>query len=188
MSVAMDHRGPWTLEDVLALPDDGSHTRHELIAGTLIVSPSPTYPHQRVAYRLGSVLRQAAEAAGADVEVFESVNVTTPSGLLIPDIAVVDGAAARDAGLTLPGSAMVAVVEIVSAFSRRIDRLVKPGLYAEAGVPAYWRVETEPALALSAYVLRDGTYREVAAGRPGMPVEISMPFPVCLDVSALAAG
>jgi len=153
MSVATDHAGPWTVQDVLALADDGTHTRHELIDGQLIVSPAPGYPHQRASRRLAALLDQAAVASGAAVEVFEAVNVVTPSGLVIPDIAVAYADAARSAELSLPASAMAAVVEIVSPATRRIDRLVKPGVYAEAGIPTYWRVELHPAPALTVFTL-----------------------------------
>lgn len=33
MSIAIGHVGPWMATDVLALPDDGTHTRHELVDG-----------------------------------------------------------------------------------------------------------------------------------------------------------
>lgn len=43
MSVAaIDHTGPWTVADVLALPEDRSH-RYELLGESLIVSPPPAY-------------------------------------------------------------------------------------------------------------------------------------------------
>ncbi len=60
------------------------------------------------------------------------------------------------------------IVEVVSAHSRRTDRFAKPGEYAEAGIGIYWRVETEPVVALHAFVLRDGTY--VPAGPDDPPV------------------
>jgi Uma2 family endonuclease len=33
------------------------------------------------------------------------------------------------------------LVEVVSKDSRREDREIKPGLYAQGGVPEYWRIE-----------------------------------------------
>lgn len=185
MSVAIEHTGPWTVADVLALPDDGTHARHEIIDGTLIVSPAPGYPHQRVSRRLAILLEQAAQAAGAAVEIFEAVNVETSSGLMIPDIAVVHAQAARYAQLTLPASAMVAVIEIVSPSTRRIDRLVKPGVYAEAGIPCYWRLELEPAATLSGFFLREGQYVEAAVVRTGRPVTVPVPYPVKVDLEQL---
>jgi Uma2 family endonuclease len=185
MSVAIDHAGPWTVADVLALPDDGTHTRHELIDGMLIVSPAPGYPHQRASRRLATLLEQAAQAAGVAVEVFEAVNVETPAGLVIPDVAVVQAEAARRAELTLPASAMVAVIEIVSPSTRRFDRLVKPGVYAEAGIPAYWRVELEPTVTLSVFALRRGKYTETTVVHAGEPAAVSVPYAIKIDLAHL---
>jgi Uma2 family endonuclease len=41
----------------------------------------------------------------------------------------------------IPVSAVVLAVEVVSPGSRAMDRFTKPGLYAGAGIPYYWRVE-----------------------------------------------
>jgi Uma2 family endonuclease len=54
------------------------------------------------------------------------------------------------------------VVEVVSPSSRKTDRFAKPGEYDEAGIPLFWRVETEPDLLLLAHRLVDGAYRQVA--------------------------
>ncbi len=59
----------------------------------------------------------------------------------------------RDVGL---------VVEVVSRASRRTDRYAKPGDYAEAGIPLFWRLEAAPALALHAFALAGSGYAEVA--------------------------
>ncbi len=48
---------PFTAADLDALPDDGR--RYELIDGVLIVSPAPSYPHQRAASNLHVLLRSA---------------------------------------------------------------------------------------------------------------------------------
>ena len=37
------HADPWTTEALYALPEDGM--RHELLDGTLLVSPPPSVPH-----------------------------------------------------------------------------------------------------------------------------------------------
>lgn len=39
-----------TIEELLALPDDGM--RHELLDGEHVVTPAPNVPHQRVLARL----------------------------------------------------------------------------------------------------------------------------------------
>lgn len=57
------------------------------------------------------------------------------------------------------------VVEVVSPHSRRTDRFAKPGEYADAGIGIYLRLETEPELALHAFVLSGTTY-EAAPSSP----------------------
>ena len=92
MSVALaEHTGPWTADDVEALPDAGDHARFEVYeGGVLVVSPAPGVGHQRASYWLHRALSQAAVAADADVEVLEAVNVALPGGkLLVPDVVVV---------------------------------------------------------------------------------------------------
>jgi hypothetical protein len=82
MSVALvDHTGPWTADDVEALPDAGDHARFEVYeGGVLVVSPAPGVGHQRASYRLHRALAQAALTAGGDAEVLEAVNVACPAG------------------------------------------------------------------------------------------------------------
>ena len=82
MSVALaDHTGPWTADDVEALPDSGDHARFEVYeGGVLVVSPAPGVGHQRASYRLHRALAQAALTTGADAEVLEAVNVRRQSG------------------------------------------------------------------------------------------------------------
>ena len=66
-------------------------------------------------------------------------------------------------------SAFALVVEVVSDGSRREDREVKPKIYAQAGIPAYWRVEedSDGGAVVYQYELRrfastdDATYAEV---------------------------
>ena len=92
MSVALtEHTGPWTADDVEALPDAGDHARFEIYEGGVLVgSPAPGVGHQRASYRLHRALAQAAITAGADAEVLEAVNVALPGGkLLVPGVVVV---------------------------------------------------------------------------------------------------
>ncbi|MEE1930992.1 hypothetical protein V1J52_22905 [Streptomyces sp. TRM 70351] len=46
MGVAIDHTGPWTVADVLALPEDRT-IRYELLGASLLMSPAPGIRHQR---------------------------------------------------------------------------------------------------------------------------------------------
>jgi hypothetical protein len=58
MSIALaEHTGPWTADDVEALPDAGDHARFEVYeGGVLVVSPAPGAGHQRASYWLHRAL------------------------------------------------------------------------------------------------------------------------------------
>lgn len=66
------------------------------------------------------------------------------------------GAAPGDFGL---------VAEITSPATRKTDLFAKPGEYAEAGIPLFWRIDIEPELAVYAFRLEDGRYSPAAEAR-----------------------
>jgi Uma2 family endonuclease len=183
VSVALvEHTGPWTPDDVEALPDLGDHARFEVYeGGVLVVSPAPGITHQRASYWLHQYLARAAAVAGANVDVLEAVNVILPGGkLLVPGIVVVAAEAADQATTRLSYDAVLAVVEIVSPSTQSIDRAIKPGMYAAAAIPVYWRVELDPpkivvcSLSRGRYVTRT----TLTAGTRG---RITRPFALELD-------
>jgi Uma2 family endonuclease len=179
-----EHQGPWTVDDVLGLPED-THSRIELVGGSLMMSPAPGLGHQRASQRLYVALSRAAEANGAPVEVFETINVVVPDGLLIPDLAVVDIEVAESGGVTVNGSDVLAVVEIASPSTRITDRRLKPALYAAAGIAHYWRVELEPAPRIHAAALAGGAFRTPTVAHAGAEHTLDMGFPVPLDPASL---
>nr|WP_011265278.1 Uma2 family endonuclease [Streptomyces sp. FQ1]AAX51383.1 unknown [Streptomyces sp. FQ1] len=185
MSVAHSHAGPWTLDAVLALPEDTTQ-RVELVGGQLMMSPAPGLPHQRASHRLHVLLEQAAEAAGADVEVFEGINVIVPDGLLIPDLAVIDAVAAEESPVAVPAQDVLAVVEIASPSTRVTDRKLKPALYAAAGIEHYWRIELEPAPRLLVGRLQNGSYADLPPFLAGAVAHVDEPFPVAFDPASLS--
>jgi Uma2 family endonuclease len=188
MSVALvEHTGPWTADDVEALPDAGDHARFEVYeGGILVVSPAPGVGHQRASYWLHRALARAAVAAGADVEVLEAVNVALPGGkLLVPDVVVVAADAVGETTTRLPGEAVAAVIEVVSPSTMSMDRAVEPAMYAEAGIPVYWRVELQSAPRVVACSLSRGRYITRATLVAGTPGRITRPFVVELDPADL---
>ncbi|MGW0659705.1 Uma2 family endonuclease [Streptodolium elevatio] len=182
------HVGPWTLEQVLALPEDRSH-RTELIGGSLLMSPNPAPPHQTAARRLANALESAVAAAGAPLVVWDAVNVVMPYGMLIPDLVVVDLAAAEevfDSGAaTVSSEAVSVVVEVASPSNRRADVVMKSKLYAEAGIPWYWRLDLRPAPSLTVGELVAGTYVERLVVPSGQTATWQEPFPMSLDPGSL---
>ncbi|MFB8314697.1 Uma2 family endonuclease [Streptomyces sp. NPDC055961] len=183
MSVAHSHVGPWTLDDVLALPED-TMQRIELVGGQLMMSPAPGLPHQRASHRLHVLLEQAAAKTGAAVEVFEAINIVVPDGLLIPDLAVIDAAAAGET-TAVHAHDVLMVVEIASPSTRIVDKKLKPSLYAAAGIPQYWRLELEPAPRLLIGRLRPGGYVDDAPLLSGAVTHLDEPFPLTIDPGTL---
>jgi Uma2 family endonuclease len=181
------HVGPWSIDDVEALPDNGDHSRYELLnPGVLTVSPASGTVHQRVCRKLANLLDTAAIVAGAEVEILEGVGIEMPSGrLAAPDIAVVDGSYADTNPARYPAAMVHAVVEIVSLATHQHDRMIKPPLYAEAGIPVYWRMELVDNPFLSVARLQGSQYVELIIAPSGQPTAIPFPFPVKLDPAAL---
>jgi Uma2 family endonuclease len=51
------HVGPWTVADLLAMPEDG--IRYEVVDGALIVNPPPALGHQTYSRRLANLIEVA---------------------------------------------------------------------------------------------------------------------------------
>ncbi|MEV7003904.1 Uma2 family endonuclease [Streptomyces sp. NPDC093982] len=186
MSVAMtDHVGPWTVDQVLALPED-RRTRYELLGESLLMTPAPGIRHQRASFRLHVALDAAAQAAGAAVEVLEAVNVVTVDGLFVPDIVVADAGATAEDAVRIDADAVLLVVELVSPGNAPMDRTVKPGYYARAGIPHFWRVEFAPAPRLIMLKLSGSRYIEQATALPGAVTKVDEPFPFSIDPAGIA--
>jgi Uma2 family endonuclease len=179
------HGGPWTVDDVLALDEDRRY-RYELLGESLVMSPAPGLRHQRAAYRLHVALDAAARAASAPVEVLEAINVTLPSGLVVPDIVVADAGATAEDAVSIDAEAVLLVVELVSPGNATMDRRFKPLLYAEAGIPAYWRLEADPAPMLVISELEGGRYLERTTALAGTVTRVDTPFPFEIDPAGLA--
>lgn len=182
MSVAAVHPDPWTVDALFALPEDGM--RHELLDGTLLVSPPPAVAHQLAARRLVGML---ATSAPPDVEVLEAVGVQVPAGLVVPDVVVAFAVAVHAGKRQLAAGDVVAVIEIVSPSSRSYDRRWKPEIYAEAGIGYFGRVELElpggPGIEI--FELTAGRYHEVVRVRGAERAVVQMPFAVELTPAEL---
>ena len=175
-------REGWVEADLDRLPDDGN--RYELIDGSLHVTPPPTDLHNEIGDDLRAVLKAAAPPGW---RVIHELGVRVPAGNLIPDLVGLRPEAERDVHWREAKDVALAV-EIESRSSRRNDRRTKPELYAEAGIPAYWRVErNQEGPHLHAYELADGEYVQVAWVRPGVAWRATSPFPVLLEPGTWAS-
>lgn len=176
------HIGPWTEQDLVALPE--GLQRYELVEGRLLVSPSPAVPHQMISLNLAAVLKASLPKG---LVVVEAVGVRLANHtVFIPDVVVAERAAAlANRSGTLDASVVRLVVEIVSPGSGTMDRLTKPALLAQAGVPSYWRAEPEEGPDVHAFSLEGDHYVEVASARPGELLVVSFPAPLSLDPAEL---
>lgn len=127
----------WTYEQVkdMDLPFDW-----ELVDGAVVVRGMAKWWHDQVRDQLLLALASArVQPYVVNVErcvLLDDHNVTKP------DVVVIDktGLDFFELECTSPESVVLAV-EVVSPGSRAADRFRKPGQYAEAGIPYYWRVE-----------------------------------------------
>ena len=157
-AIELQRPGDWRFDQLDALPDDGR--RYEVVDGLLLVSPAPTFWHQAVG---AALLRQLSAQATDDWRVLLALGLPLGTDGRVPDLSVVSSRAPLRPGAPLPGPEHVGlVVEVVSPSSRKTDRFAKPGEYAEARIPLFWRVETEPDLLVVAHRLRGGAYEQVA--------------------------
>lgn len=124
----------WTEADLEVLPDDGH--RYEICDGSLLVTPPPTDSHQSVGFKLAATLDAAAPKGW---RVLPELGVRVPGGNFIPDIAVLYPHGARGV-VWREASDVALVVEVASESTEINDKGTKALKYAQAGIPAYWRV------------------------------------------------
>jgi Uma2 family endonuclease len=179
----LEHPEPWTEEEFFALGE--TPNRIELIDGSLWVSPAPSKRHQHIAYLLTVGLYTSAEQAG--LLVLQDVNLRLAGGRIVqPDIVVAD---TDDLGTTVEAAEARLVVEVVSPSNAGTDRLLKPQLYAAAGIGWYLRVEQpEDSVELHLHRLADGCYGRAEVAGPGQRLTSGEPFPFAVDVSSLLRG
>ncbi|CAA9311749.1 MAG: hypothetical protein AVDCRST_MAG68-1394 [uncultured Gemmatimonadetes bacterium] len=132
----------WSYAEFERLPDDGN--RYEVIAGELVVSPSPRPKHQRALVRLTSALEGFTQAHGLGEVYPGPIDVLFGEGdYLAPDLVFVRRERAGVVSERAIESAPDLVVEIISPCTALRDRGIKRERYALFGVPLYWVVDIE---------------------------------------------
>ncbi|MFI6205470.1 Uma2 family endonuclease [Streptomyces sp. NPDC051041] len=175
--------GGWTADDPDRLPDLPPHT--ELIDGSLVFVGPQTLFHSRAVDFFNWQLQSPAPAEFEVVREF-TIDIDRQNRPE-PDVIVVHGDVVEDPERTrYPAEAVLLAVEVVSADSVSRDRETKPLKYARAGIPHYWRVESEKGLAaVHAFELEPttGAYTGVGIFRERM--KVSAPFPLDLDLTGI---
>lgn len=168
--------GPWTEPDLHSFPQDGH--RYEIVDGALHVTPPLSVAHLAAVQALVAALRPAAPDGWW---VCDRLGVAIGASHLIPDVTVLRP---QSSGQIWSDPRDVAlVVEVEEAASRRYDRLLKPALYAEGGIPAYWRVELGPSPVIRMYELTNAGY-ELTRTVDG-PEHVNTPYPMWLPADKL---
>jgi Uma2 family endonuclease len=173
--------GGWSVDDLEGLPEDGH--RRELLDGVLLMSPSPTDLHQDIAWRLAAAL-DATIPDGYRVTQAVEVRISQRRSFIPDVLVVVSRGADRPRGWYPPHEVAIAV-EIVSQSSRAMDRITKPALYAQAGIPHYWRIETEDAVVVETFDLDLEHDIYVRTGRWTEVVKLSQPWPLEVSIDQL---
>jgi Uma2 family endonuclease len=175
-----DDSGPWTVDDLLALPDA---SRYEIFDGSLLVTPSPATPHVHTVYRLRRALERQAPTRLAVVTEGWGV-YANETNYWVPDLLVVPESAFSRGGKGIHPQAVLLAVEVVSPSNPGNDLFLKRSVYAEIGIPEYWIVDgRDPSLTV--LQIGDGGYREIAVCRPGQVWATDTPFPLTIDPAAL---
>jgi Uma2 family endonuclease len=135
----------WTVEQVLALPDDGN--RYEVVDGELLVTPAPMFRHQdtilALVRRLEPFVRSNSvghlSISPADIELDDHT-------LVQPDIFVFELPGGKRPGAWKDIRNLLLAIEVLSPSTARADRQVKRRRYQRQGIPEYWIVDLDARL------------------------------------------
>ena len=176
MTLPWNHRIPMSWEDYEEL---GSNFRGEYIDGFLIMSPSPTGPHQDISYhlakRIDAVLPKSAHFR-------EAWGWKPGSDEFIPDLVVFDRKDATDSRRL--SAIPHLVVEILST-DWAADIFKKAAKYAATGLERYWIVDPAGP-EIMVYELRQGVFVETARHVPGTVATLDVgPAEITIDPADL---
>ncbi len=146
---------PFTFDDWFALPE--SWERIEVLAGEVVITPTPVVLHQHVVgelmFRLYDVLEKARLGT-----VYSYLGVRLSHfDVVIPDVLVVlaqNHSRLHEFGVYGPPDL---IVEVSSADTSRNDRIRKRATYATFGVLEYWIADPDRQ-SIEAFTLVDGRY------------------------------
>ncbi|MFG1710053.1 Uma2 family endonuclease [Nonomuraea sp. M3C6] len=180
--------GGFVAEDLDHITDLPAHT--ELIDGSLVfVSPQASFHMRAFHMRAISLLEsEVRRAAPEDLRVRREMSVILDTDQRPePDLTVIRAEAAAGGDETFYRARdVVLVVEVVSPESKSRDRRRKPLLYAEAGIPHFWRVENDSDRpVVYVYALDPATRSYVATGVYYDSLKLTVPFDLAIDLTEI---
>jgi len=131
----------FTYQDYLHLPDDGK--RYQVIDGDVYMVPAPIPYHQMVSMNLERILFDYARKEGGRVFHAPCDVVLTDVDIVQPDIFFICNERVHIIKEKNIQGAPDLVVEILSPYSEKIDKISKTKLYARFGVKEYWIVDPD---------------------------------------------
>jgi len=135
----------WTAARVRALPDDGQ--RYEVVDGALLVTPAPTFDHQRAVGAIFLALSRYLEQVTVGEPMLSPADIELdPRSLVQPDVFVVPFEAGKRAREWRDVRGLLLAVEVLSPSTARADRTVKRQRYQRAGMSEYWIVDLDARL------------------------------------------
>jgi Uma2 family endonuclease len=175
-----------TGEDLASLPEGD---RTEVVDGELWAAPSPLprrgHIEGALSFSVGGPFQYDPTGPGGWWIVPEVDVELTPHDVVRPDLS----GWRRERMPRFPAERPVRVVpdwacEIVSPFSARMDRLVKPSLYLRTGVPHLWIVDPDARI-LEDFEARDGAWLRLGGWSDGDVARIAPFDAVEIDVGRL---
>lgn len=155
----------WTYDELLAELEE-TNQPHELWDGELIMSPAPSFFHQKIVDRLHEALKAHVSSRHLGETAFAPLDmILTQRHVTQPDVLFISNERRAIIQDRIRGAADW-VAEILSPGSRRRDRIDKRDLYEQHGVREYWILDPE-AETVEALFLEAGQYQLLGRWRPG---------------------
>lgn len=168
------------------LPIEGvPAAKYECVDGSLYVSPFESGVNSYAGAELLSTVRGPARRAG--LLAYGTLNLAFGTGRWIePDINILR--APTDRQVWISPDLFVLPIELVSAPSRRRDRIDKPAMCAAAGIPYYMHVEIDQRadeVSVLLLELKGDRYAQAEAAVSGELFETGEPFELSFDPAQL---
>ena len=135
----------WSVEEVRAMQDaDRAWPRYELVDGELLVTPAPTWTHQKAVVQLLLALADYLQRQPVGEVVASPADIELELGTVLqPDVFVVPVRDVRPGGTWRDVRGLLLAVEVLSPSSGRHDRVTKRRFFQRVGVPESWIVDTD---------------------------------------------